>query len=217
MITEAMQAIELSQLQCMEKQKNVKICLHHTYMHIYIYMRIFNNRQQKNVLLLVHISQRQTKYYIGTLLMSEYFGKCFGPFTQASKFLAQMPQLFITKFASQLKLIQSVVPVGILGICVTSSILSVLLSEFWVSGSEFPSPRDPFPGFWVSESQFHGPGCQGVVSQNLGSHGLRVGVSRSQGPGSQGPGVSGLRVPDLGSQVLILDYANISQIFHFCF
>ena len=28
------------------------------YIHAYIYMRIFNNRQQKCVLLLVHISQR---------------------------------------------------------------------------------------------------------------------------------------------------------------
>ena len=31
-------------------------------------MRIFNNRQQKNVLLIVHNSQRYTKNYIGTLL-----------------------------------------------------------------------------------------------------------------------------------------------------
>ena len=34
-----------------------------------IYLHINNNRQQKNVLLIVHNSQGQTKYYIGTLLI----------------------------------------------------------------------------------------------------------------------------------------------------
>ena len=53
MITEAIQITELSQMYWMEKQKNVKICV---LTYIYIYLRIFNNRQQKNVLLIVHIS-----------------------------------------------------------------------------------------------------------------------------------------------------------------
>ena len=76
------------------------------------------------------------------------------------------PSFLLSKFASQLKLIQSVVRVGILGICVTSSILTVLLSGFWVSGSQVPSFRDPVPGSWVSGSQisrshFHCPGIPG--------------------------------------------------------
>ena len=81
------------------------------------------------------------------------------------------PSFLLSKFASQLKLIQSVMRVGILGICVTSSILTVLLSGFWVSGSQVPSFRDPVPGSWVSGSQisrshFHCPGCQDPVSWN---------------------------------------------------
>ena len=66
------------------------------------------------------------------------------------------------------------VRVGILGICGTSSVLRILLSGFWVWGSQFLSLRDPFPASWVSGSQFHGPGCQGSVSQNPGSQSLRV-------------------------------------------
>ena len=122
----------------------------------------------------------------------EYFGKCFGLFTRASNFLTQMPQLFIIKICFKLKLIQSVVRVGILGISVASSILRVLLSGFWASGSQFPSPRDPFPGSWVSGSQFHGPECQGLVLQNRGSQGLRVlglRILGSQVSWSQVPGL----------------------------
>ena len=77
--------------------------------------------------------------------------------------------------------------VGILEICVTSSILRVLLSGFWVSGSQFPSSRDPFPGSWVSG--FQGPGPQGPGSQVLGVPGHRI-------MGSQ---VSGSLVPGLRS------------------
>ena len=127
--------------------------------------------------------------------MYEYFGKCFGLFTRASNFLTQMPQLFIIKICFKLKLIQSVVRVGILGISVASSILRVLLSGFWASGSQFPSPRDPFPGSWVSGSQFHGSESQGLVIQNRGSQGLRIPglgvpgswVSESWGLRSHGP------------------------------
>ena len=95
----------------------------------------------------------------------------------------------LSKFAAQLKLIQSVVQFGILGVCVTSSILSVLLSGFWVSGSQIPSSRDPDLGSWVSGSRV--PGSQVPRSR----------VSGSQGPGSQGPRsrVSGPRVPGLRS------------------
>ena len=95
--------------------------------------------------------------------VSKYFGKCFGSFTRATKFPIQMHQLFIIKICYT-RLIQSVVRVGISGVCVTSSILRVLLSGFWVSGSQGPSSR--VLGVRVPESQ----------------------VARSQGPGSQGPG-----------------------------
>ena len=133
--------------------------------------------------------------------MSKYFGKCFGPSTRASRasFWLRCPSFLLSKFASQLKF---VVRVGMLGIYVTSLILRVLLPRFWVSGSQFPSPRDPFPGFWVSGSRV--PGSQSPTPQSR--------VSGSQGPGSHGPRVLGLRVPGseglrvLGSLVLILDH-----------
>ena len=97
-----------------------------------------------------------------------------GPSTRAPSFRLRCPSFLLSKFASQLKLIQSVVLVGILGICVTSSLLRVLLSGFWVS-----SRKSQVPG-----TQFHGPGCQGPMSQ-------------APSPRVLGP----------GSQVLILDYA----------
>ena len=113
-------------------------------------------------------------------------------------FWLRCPSFLLSKFASQLKLIQSVVRVGILGIWVTSSILRVLLSGFWVSGLQFPSPRDLFPGSWVSgshftESQFQGPVSQGPSSRSPGSHcprfqGPRIPGLRSQGPRSRIPG-----------------------------
>ena len=96
------------------------------------------------------------------------------------RFWLRCLSFLLLKFASQLKLIQSVLRVGILGICFPSSILRVLLSGFWVSGLQFPSSRDPFPGSWVSRSR---------VWSSL--------VSGSQGPVVSGP----------GSQDLILDYA----------
>ena len=136
--------------------------------------------------------------------MSIYFGKCFGPSTPAPEpsFWLRCPTFLLSKFASQLKLIQSVVRVRILGICVTSSVLRVLHSGFWVSKYQFSIPRDLFPGSRVSgshvpESQFEGLGCQGPVFQGPrvpGSH-----LPESQGPGSQSPGSQGLRV--LGSRV----------------
>ena len=164
--------------------------------------------------------------------MSIYFGKCFGPSTPAPEpsFWLRCPTFLLSKFTSQLKLIQSVVRVRILGICVTSSVFRVLHSGFWVSKYQFSIPRDLFPGslvsgFHVPESQFESLGCQGPVFQGPrvpGSH-----LQESQDPdsrvsGSQGLGVpglrvlgsriSGLRVPGPGSQVLILDYAKIKDI-----
>ena len=119
--------------------------------------------------------------------MSKYFGKYFGPSTRAPRL--RCPSFLLSKFASQLKLNQSVVRVGILGICVTSSVLRVLLSGFWVSGSQVPSQREPVPGSWVSGSRV-------PKSQSLGVPGPRLPSPRSQGPGSR---VSGSLVPDLGS------------------
>ena len=49
----------------------------------------------------------------------------------------------------------------ILGICVTSSILRVLLSGLWVLGLQFPSPRNPFPGSRVSGSRVPGSRVSG--------------------------------------------------------
>ena len=50
--------------------------------------------------------------------------------------------------------------VGILGISLRSSILRVLLSGLWASGSQFQSPRDPVPGSWVSGSVSQVPESQ---------------------------------------------------------
>ena len=85
-------------------------------------------------------------------------------------FWLRYPSFLLSKFASQLKLIQSVARVEKLGICVTSSVLWVLLSRFWVSGSQVSSAREPVPGSWVSGShvpgsQFQGSWCQGPLSQ----------------------------------------------------
>ena len=97
--------------------------------------------------------------------MSKYFGKCFW---------LRCPSFLLSKFATQLKLIQSVVWVGILGICITSSTFRDLLSGFWVSGTHF-----------------QGPGCQGPGSQSprvsgRRVSGLRLWALRCQGLKSQG-------------------------------
>ena len=92
-----------------------------------------------------------------------------GPSTRVPSFRLRCPSFLLSKFASQLKLIQSVVLVGILGICVTSSLLSVLLSGFWVSGSQVASPRDPVPWSWVSGSHVPGSHVPGSQSQGPGS------------------------------------------------
>ena len=129
--------------------------------------------------------------------MSKNFGKYL--IHLLLSFRLRCPSFLLSKFASQLKLIQSVLWVGILGICVINSILRVLLSGFWVSGSQFPSPRDTVSWSLVSGSQF-----QGQVS---GSQALK-----SQGPWVLGLRVPGLRAPIPGSQVLILDHAPLKHM-----
>ena len=122
--------------------------------------------------------------------MSKYFGKSFGPSTRAprSSFWIRCPSFLLSKFTSQLKLIQSVVQVRILGICVKSSILRALLSGFWISELQFQCPRDLFPGSWVSASQ--SPNVSGLS------------VPESRGSGSWGPRPQGPRSlvsdPDIG-------------------
>ena len=103
--------------------------------------------------------------------MSKYFGKCFGSSTRVpgSGFWLRCPSFLLSKFASQLKLIQSVVRVGILGICVTISMLRVLFSGFWVS--EFPEswesgshvPESRVSGSRVSGLRVPGPGSQVLI------------------------------------------------------
>ena len=88
-----------------------------------------------------------------------------------------------SKFTWQLKLIQSIknsmVVVGIVGICATSSVLRFLLSGFWVSGLQVPVPKNPVPrsrvaGSHVPGSQFQGPGCQGSRVPGVRASGSRV-------------------------------------------
>ena len=105
-------------------------------------------------------------------------------------FWLKCPSFLLSKFATQLKLIQSVVWVRILGICITSSTFRVLLSGFWVSGLQFPSLRDPFPGSWVSGSRV--AESQGLRSQSSGSQVLGSQVSGSKVSGSQVPGLRSL-------------------------
>ena len=113
-------------------------------------------------------------------------------------FWLRCPSFLLSKFATQLKLMQSVVWVEILGICVASSTFRVLLSRFWVSGLLFPSPKDPFPvpvpGSWMSGSRV--PVSQGSRVPGSQVQEPRVSGSQdpeSQDPESQGPGVLGLR------------------------
>ena len=147
--------------------------------------------------------------------MSKYFGKCFGPSTPVteSSFWLRCPSFSLSKFTSQLKSIQSVVLVGILGICVTSWILRILGLRVTISKSQRPisrvlgvrvsCPRVPVSGARVSGSRVpgsHGPSFQGAGSQSLRVLGRKVAGLRF--PSLMVPGlrllrsqVSGLRVP----------------------
>ena len=77
------------------------------------------------------------------------------------------------------------VRVGILGICVTSSVLRVLSSGFLVSGSQVFSPRHPVPVSFVSGSHVLGSLVSG--SQNPMSWVLGLRVSGSLVWESQSP------------------------------
>ena len=126
--------------------------------------------------------------------MTKYFGKCFGLSTPAheSSFWLRCPSFLLSKFASQLKLIQSVVRVRILGICITISVLRVLFSGFWVSMSQIFKSQGPISrvlGFRIPCPRVQE--SQGLGFQSPGSQSLRVG---SWGSGSK---VSGSQVPGL--------------------
>ena len=141
--------------------------------------------------------------------MSKNFAKCFDPSTQDLSFRLRCPSFLLSKFVSQLNLIQSVIsrPQG------RKSQVSGI--QFRGSGCQGPSSRilgvrvsclrvlEPqVPDSWVS-------GSKGLESLCPWVPGLRV--SGSQGPGSQGLRVPGSRVSGSqgpGSQVLILDYAS---------
>ena len=125
--------------------------------------------------------------------MSKYFGKCFGLFSRASKFLNQMPKLFIIKICFAIK---------VYSICGAGqdtwnlrhkfnsqgSGLRILGLRAAISKSQGPISRVmcvrvSVPGSWVSASRVpesQVSGCQGLVSQ---------------GPVSLGPGVSESQVP----------------------
>ena len=140
--------------------------------------------------------------------MSKYFGKCFGPSTPAPKssFWLRCPSFLLSKFASQLNLIQFVYGSGYLeseskvqfsGSCSQdfgSQSRNFQVPGSWVSWSQ--SPR--VSGSRVSGSQVSGPDFRLYPSRFLGIRVPEFRVSESRVPG--------LRVPGPGSQVLILDH-----------
>ena len=151
------------------------------------------------------------------MLNAKIFCKCFGTSTRDLSFRLRYPNFLLSKFASQSKLIKSVVRIGILGICVTNSqgpafrILGFRVTSPKSQGpsSEVLGVRVPIPGCWVS----------GSVSQDTRVSGSRVPGSRVSGPKSwvlglsvPGSPVSGFQGP--GFQVLILGYAlfNLGKI-----
>ena len=83
---------------------------------------------------------------------------------ESLSFRFRCSSFLLSKFASHLKLIQSVVRVRILRICVTSLSLRVLLSGFWVSQSQVPSPNVPVPGSYALGPQLSGSIFQGHLS-----------------------------------------------------
>ena len=124
--------------------------------------------------------------------MSKYFGKFFGPSTRAPKFLTQLPNFLLSKFASQFK---------VNSICVAGRDTWNLHHKF---NSQGPALR--ILGLRVAISKSHRP-----ISRVLG---IRVLCSRvpvpgscvwgSCVPGSQNPRVLGPRVPGvrvLGPQI----------------
>ena len=128
-----------------------------------MHWNIFN--LSKNLITIVYFIFPQNKVVLHTFpyfLISLCYIKCQNILVNVLvhilknlSFELRCPSFLLSKFASQLKLIQSVVRVGILVVCDISSILRVLLSGFWVSGSQVPSLRDPTPGPHIPGSHFH--------------------------------------------------------------
>ena len=132
--------------------------------------------------------------------MSKNFAKCFDPSTQDLSFRLRCPSFLLSKFVSQLNLIQSVIsrPQGrksqvsgiqfrgsgcqgpssrILGVRVSClRVLELQVPDSWVSGSKGLESLCPWvPGLRVSGSQ----GLKVSGSQDPGSQGLRVPGPRS--------------------------------------
>ena len=114
--------------------------------------------------------------------MSKYLVNVFVHLLEHLSFSLRCPNFLLSKFATQLKLIQSVVWLGI----------QVTASQVQLSGSCSQYSGSQGCNFQVAGTHFQGPGCQNPVSQ--------------------GPRVKGLGSQVLGSQVLIfLDYAYKSR------
>ena len=97
-----------------------------------------------------------SNYFVSRQIL-KYLVKYFGPSTRVSKFLTHMPQLLLSKFASQLKLIQSVVGIG----CQSQDTRN-LCHKF---NSQCPGLR--VLGLRVEGSKPQGPECQDPGSQIL--------------------------------------------------
>ena len=91
----------------------------------------------------------------------------------------------LSKFASQIKLIQYVVGVS----CYSQG------------------PRVPLPGSWMSRSHVPGSQFRSLRVPSLRIPGSRVSGSRVSGSQGSGSQVSGFWIMGAGPQVLILDYA----------
>ena len=138
-------------------------------------------------------------------------GKCFGPSTRATRFLTQMPYLFIIKICFAIK-VNSIYGAGrdTRNLChkfsYKGSALRIL--GLRVTSRNSNGPSSGVLGARVSCPRVLGvrvPDSQGTRSQS--SHGPRV--FRSQVSGSR---ASRSQNPGSGSQVLILDYDNIGNM-----
>ena len=130
---------------------------------------------------------------------------------QHQSFQLICPSFLLSKFASQLKIIKSVMRFWILGIYVSSSVLMVLGLRFQVSESQVSSPRDPVPGSRVSLLCVPGSSVPGLRAQIPGfrTPWSRVSWSRVPGfrvSGSQDSGSQGLVSESPWSRVSAPDY-----------
>ena len=148
------------------------------------YFAIFRRKVQ-NFLNLISRFSKGVPIGIGKCFhnFSKNFGKYFGPSTWDLKFQFRCPSFLLSKFASQLKLIQSAGRD-------TRNLYHKLNSQ---------GPILRILGLIVKSSKSPGPSSRLWVPRSR--------VSGSQGLDSQGPRVLGLMVSGTGSQVLILDYA----------